>query len=101
MTASVISDWFPGGSRAEPLRAGRQHLLLGIKEDFHKEIGLKSGFKHKLFLADAMELRLHLRNQIKSGLAKNVHVKGRMIFPGSGSVFTKYNIETPVQLVFN
>ena len=50
----------PQGPQGE--QAGRQHLLLKIEEDFHKEIGFKSGFKHKLFLADAMELRLHLRN---------------------------------------
>jgi len=44
--------------------SGQQHLLLKIKEDFDKEMGFKSSFKHKLFLADAMELRLHLGNEI-------------------------------------
>ncbi len=27
MTASVISDWFPGGSRAEPLRESEGRTL--------------------------------------------------------------------------
>ena len=80
---------------------GQQHLLLKIKEDFHKELRFKSSFKHQLFLADAMELRLHLRNEIKSNLAKNIHVKRGMIFSGSGSIFTKYYIKAPVQLIFD
>ena len=78
--------------------SGQQHLKFS-KKDVEEAVRIESSSKAFFLNADsAAKISIFAKSQ--SGFAQNIQVQRRHIFPGSGRIFVKNNIQAPMQLIF-
>ena len=74
-------------------------LLFSGKKYSQEHIRIKGSLETHTFLAKTTVFSLIKQRQ--RGFTQYIHIKRRIVFSSSRSIFLKNNIKTPVQLIFN